>query len=164
MAAPRKRRRRKGTESAEDKNPGGRPSKFTPEAKERILLAIRSGNWLCVAARAGGITYETLREWLRQGEADLEAGKETEFSGFSVAVQEARDWVEMRNVGFIQVAARKNWSAAAWWLEKSRPDRWGKKPVQPISGGGPDEPPVNVNVITAREVVEVGTPTKGRKE
>jgi transposase-like protein len=142
--------------SAEDRDPGGRPSKFTPEAKERILMAIRSGNWLCVAARAGGVVYDTLREWLKQGEEDSAAGLVTEFSEFSVAVQEAQDWVEIRNVGFIQVAARKNWSAAAWWLEKTRPDRWGKRPVQPVSGGGPDEPPLDVSMIAVKEVVEVG--------
>jgi hypothetical protein len=46
-----------------------RPSKKTPTTEERICEALRLGATYKLAAMAGGISYETLNNWLRAAEA-----------------------------------------------------------------------------------------------
>ena len=40
-------------------------NKFTPETKEKLLAAIRGGNFRVVACQLAGITNKTLYEWLK---------------------------------------------------------------------------------------------------
>jgi transposase len=48
-----------------------RPSKYAPEFRERaILMARESQRSIAAVARDLGINHETLRQWLRQDEAD----------------------------------------------------------------------------------------------
>ena len=49
----------------------GAPSKLT-EAQPAILLGLRRGVVLEDAARAGGVSYRTLRNWVLRGEAERE--------------------------------------------------------------------------------------------
>lgn len=102
--------------------PGGRPSKLTDERAERILDALRAGNYLETAARYAGVSYDTLNEWRKR------------FPEFSEAVEKARADAEARNVAVLQQAARTKWQAAAWWLERSFPGRWGRRDEVNVSG------------------------------
>ena len=45
-----------------------RPSKLTPELMERIVRAVRAGNYPKVAARAAGISPTTYYRWMSEGE------------------------------------------------------------------------------------------------
>ena len=47
-----------------------RPTKLTPAVAERILSAIRAGNFMEVAARYAGISPSTLYRWLERGDPD----------------------------------------------------------------------------------------------
>src|SRR5687767_4244466 len=49
--------------------PMARRSKNTPTTEERICEALRLGATYKLAAMAGGISYETLNNWLRAAEA-----------------------------------------------------------------------------------------------
>jgi transposase len=98
----------------------GRPTKLTPEVKETIFKAIREGNTLQVACMKAGIVYDTMRGWLEQAE------KGGAYSVFSVELARAREEAEEVLVGEIKKAARQDWRAAAWMLERRFPDRWGK--------------------------------------
>lgn len=93
----------------------GRPSKLTDDRVERILQALRAGNYLETAARYAGIGETTLHEWRHR------------YPEFRVAVEKARADAEARNVAVIQQAAAQTWQAAAWWLERSFPARWGRR-------------------------------------
>ena len=65
-------------------------------------------------------------------------------------INNARAEAETRNVFLIQKAAKDGtWQAAAWWLERTSPKRWGRFVRTEISG--PDEGPVHV-VVTARDL------------
>lgn len=113
----------------------GRPSKLTPELQERIVQAIRAGNYIETAAAYAGIAKSTLYDWLKRG-ARAKTGK---YRAFSDAVQRALAEAEVRDVAIIGKAAQEQWQAAAWRLERKFPERWGRKDRHEVTGesGGP---------------------------
>jgi transposase len=112
-----------------------RPTKFDADVAARILTAIRVGNYMETAAAHAGISKDTLYAWLRKG-ARAKSGPLREFSD---AVQKAIADAEVRNVAVIQRAAQKHWQAAAWHLERTNHERWGRKDTIQHTGkdGGP---------------------------
>ena len=52
--------------------PMGRPSKLTADVQEKLLAVIKLGAYRAAACDFAGITPETLRNWLRRGEAEGE--------------------------------------------------------------------------------------------
>lgn len=50
----------------------GRPGKLTPEVQEKILEAIRDGNYYEAACAYAGITYRTFRYWMERGEEEAD--------------------------------------------------------------------------------------------
>lgn len=103
----------------------GRKTKLTPERQATIVRLIRAGNYLETAACAAGIDRQTLRVWLKRGAREA-AGV---YNDFVVAVDEAAAVAEARSVAIIAKAAETQWQAAAWFLERSRRDRWGRQPT-----------------------------------
>ena len=109
----------------------GRPSKFTPEVRNRILSAIRNGNTYEASAHYGGVSYDTLREWIKRGQEET-AG---EFSEFFEAIKSAEAKAEVESVALIRQAAQEGqWQAAAWFLERRKPSEWGRKDRHEIGG------------------------------
>lgn len=144
-----------GSKKQPNKAAGGRPSAFTPAAREAILKAISDGNTLNTSAVLGGVTYQTFRNWIKQGEAE---GK-GEYFAFGQAVQQAQAKAEREAVENILAAARggalieqttitttrtarngtkttetrtyekrtgPDHRAAAFWLERRNPQEWGR--------------------------------------
>ncbi len=61
--------------------------------------------------------------------------KEEAFREFFAAVEKARSESEVRNVMYIQRAAQDGtWQAAAWFLERSFPRKWGRKDRHEVTG------------------------------
>lgn len=103
----------------------GRPSKLTPEVQDRIVQAIQAGNYIEVAAQYAGVHKGTLYRWLQQAD-DPEA--DDIYRDFRDAVESARSAAEVRNVALIQKAANDGtWQAAAWYLERTSWQRWGRR-------------------------------------
>ncbi len=98
----------------------GRPSKFTEEARRKILWALRLGNYRIAAAEYAGVADRTLCTWLAKGR-DEEEGL---YADFYRDVLEAERAAEVRALGVIQQAAQRDWKAAAWFLERKFPDRY----------------------------------------
>jgi hypothetical protein len=140
---------------------------LTPELQERVLQAIRAGNTREATANYAGIGRTTLFRWLEQGEASTSG----QYRDFWNAVKKAEADCEVRNVGIIQMAcqggqvlerktvtkadgavevsekySRAEWTAAAWWLERRRPDDWGRKDRHEITGKGGEPLKLYVNV------------------
>ena len=92
-----------------------RPTKLTDARVERILAALRAGNYLETAAHLAGVSPSTLHEWRKR------------FPEFSEAVEKARAEAEAANVAVIREATTSHWQAAAWWLERSFPGRWARR-------------------------------------
>jgi len=65
-------------------------TKLTPELQDKIIAAIRAGNYLETAAASAGIQKETFYDWLRKGARHKKGDKSTEaFKSFSDAVMKA---------------------------------------------------------------------------
>lgn len=118
----------------------GRPSKLTPERQKRIVDAIRAGNYVETAAEYAGIGKTTFYRWMEQGEQ----ASHGIYREFRDAVMRARAEAEARSVALIQKAAPDDWRAAAWWLERAFPDRWG--PRQKLEHSGPEGGPIPAEV------------------
>jgi transposase-like protein len=116
----------------------GRPSKLTPEVSQRIVQAIRAGNYIETAAAYAGINKTTLYDWLKQGARELDRvqaksgrrirEKARKYVDFSNSVKKALAEAEVSDVAQISLAVRAgNWQAAAWRLERKHFERWGRK-------------------------------------
>lgn len=102
----------------------GRPTKRDPQREDRLLNYLRAGLHKETAARSAGIDPSTFYDWQRR------------FPQFSEAVEKAVSDAEAILVGKIQQAASegKNWTAAAWMLERRHPDRWARSDRLQIQG------------------------------
>lgn len=74
----------------------GRPTKLTPDRHKFIIDKIREGVPDKVACGLAGCHPLSLAEWCTQGRLDIEAGKNTIFSRFSIDVKIARSELEAR--------------------------------------------------------------------
>ena len=100
-----------------------RPLKLTPEIIGRIADAVRAGNTREAAAASVGIGETTLYRWLQRARR----GAGGPFREFWEALDKADAEAEMAMVAVVTTAAKTNYKAAAWWLERRRPDTWGRK-------------------------------------
>ena len=120
----------------EPRHPGGARSLLTIERQQRIVQSILAGNYEETAALAGGISKPTFHRWMARGrdcpaptvtDDGVTAHTDERYRLFHEAVIEARAQAEERNVMIIQQAAQTTWQAAAWWLERSFPKRYGRR-------------------------------------
>jgi transposase len=110
----------------------GRPTKLTPEVQERIVTALRAGNYRETASRHAGISYMTFRRWEMKGEAV----KSRKFCEFCEAIKKAEADAEVRDLELISKAAEEQWQAAAWKLERKYPQRWGRRDATKLELSG----------------------------
>lgn len=138
-----------------------RRSKLTPETQQAIVNALNSGNWLETAASYAGIAPATLYNWLERGRNErerIDAGADYDddeivYVEFLEAVEKARSQAQVRAVGLIQKAAIDGtWQAAAWFLERSNPQQWGR--YQRMEVTGKDGGAVEVDVTRLEEKVQ----------
>lgn len=122
-----------------------RPTGLTAELQVRIVDAIKAGNYTEVAAEAAGVSKRTYYYWMERGRKEAERleqnpsarprKSEAPFLQFFQAVKQAKAEAELRDLSIISNAARSgNWQAAAWKLERSHPERWGKKETTEHTG------------------------------
>ena len=90
---------------------GGRPSKLTPEVQEKIVTAIRAGNYAQVAAVYAGIGERTFYRWMELGKSRRQLGSA------SPGRREPAYWVQLPS-GITRRSAGNRWagraSAFAW--------------------------------------------------
>lgn len=134
----------------------GRPTKLTPELTVKICDMLRAGNYLETAAAYAGVDKATLHRWLKRGRQEIErvetsGGKgkirknEQLFVDFCNSVEKALSEGEVRDLIIISNAAKSDWKAAAWKLERKFPDRWGRKVIEAnLHHTGKDEGPIQV--------------------
>lgn len=115
-----------------------RPTKYTPDAVDRICEAIRLGATYELAAGYGGVTYETFNTWRQE---------KPEFSAQVKAAESvgAIGWLQK-----IEAAADESWQAAAWKLERRFPGDYGRTVVDQKHSGQ-----VDLAITTAKQVLRV---------
>jgi hypothetical protein len=100
---------------------GGRPTALTPKTAAAIVDMVEKGAPFAVACEAAGVHRSTGYRWRKQGKPD--EGPE-EFRAFRDALLRARARAEQRLLATIDLAAPKDWKAAAWLLQKLNPRRY----------------------------------------
>lgn len=126
--------------------------KLTPEVQQRIINALRAGNYVETASHLAGVGRASVYRWIERGRAALEreeAGDtltddEERYAVFAQEVEEARAAAMARNVTLVNTAAQTTWQAAAWWLERTNPQMWGRHLRAEVSG--PEQGPIQVQV------------------
>ena len=119
------------------KNKGGRPSAFTEERKEKILQALRAGNYRTAAAKWAGIEPGTLKAWVNRGNHG-----EPGYAEFVAAIKEAEGQAEASLVATIKKASQEHWQAAAWLLERKLYRKWCRKDAAKVEHTGANGGPV----------------------
>lgn len=119
-------RARKGRRQPRQRQPNGKTvygTRLTTDVREKILTAVRAGNYLEVAARYAGIAESTFWDWVRKGRD----GHPT-YTPFVKELDEAQAQSEVLDLARIGKAAEdpERWTAAAWRLERRYPDRYGR--------------------------------------
>ena len=111
--------------------PKDHPDKLTDITQGKIVAALKAGAYIETAAAFAGISRDTLYRWLKLG-----ARKPgTAYSRFADAVALALAESEIRDLAIIGEAAKTQWQAAAWRLERRNPARWGRRTEQPEATG-----------------------------
>jgi hypothetical protein len=95
-----------------------RPTKLTRQVHDQIILAVRAGSYLSVAAAAAGIGTSTLHRWI--------ADPRPLYRAFRDDVRRAEAEAEVRAVGMIVQAAARAPSTTLKMLERRHPERWGR--------------------------------------
>ena len=119
---------------------GGSLSKLNLEMTDLICDALGRGHYPQFAAANAGISYETLKNWLKRGRDDYERLSKLDergvplrdedyslFFDLYVKVQRALFNVQDGPLQNIVAASEEDWRAAAHFLERRFPKEWGKK-------------------------------------
>lgn len=117
---------------------------ITPEVNAKVREALEAGGYQTDAAAYAGISPRTYWSWLERGRAAverIEAGEDVDETDAALAaflhmVDGSRARVTVELAGCIREAASRDWRAAAWWLERSHPETYGKRsPGKPGTSG-----------------------------
>jgi hypothetical protein len=156
--------------------PVGRPTKLTPERQERIVTALRAGNYLTIAAEYAGVNRATVFRWLAQAD---EVGAPKAIRDFRDAVVRARAEAEHRMVDIAGRAAAggtlvrrttrtlpdgsvevdEQWTppdgrVALDFLGRAFPDRWSRRTEVTGADGGPVQMTSQTLVVHAQRISE----------
>lgn len=122
----------------------GRKSLLHDKARiDRLVDALLAANTIRNACDLSAIGETTFHRWMQKGENAPEGSPLREFRG---RIKRAMAEAQHRNVLIIQKAAATNWQAAAWFLERTRPDEWGRKSRLALSGDPEGSPILTANV------------------
>ena len=107
----------------------GRPTKMTATLTEGLLLAIRAGVPLEVAAQSQGISSSAFWDWMAAGEGRNSKVKPTPaFAEFAEKVRQAEAEAHVFVVATIRTAINKgNWQAAIAWAKMRWPKQYAER-------------------------------------
>lgn len=168
-----------------DGNPMDRPAHRPTRALDddlidRLTAEIAAGHLPTTACRLVGVSRETFHRWMRNGEADPESA----YGPFFRAIERALAMAEAEAIEQIRRVARPwkqkivkrvwlndkwvnaeeqecdmpgSWQAAAWYLERTRPERYGRRQkvthegtihVKRVRFSGPNPREVQAEVVS----------------
>lgn len=103
--------------------------KLTDEVQETIVESLENGLSIAAACGRARISKPTFYNWYNRG-AEAKSGK---YKNFHDAVDNAKDVAQSNFEVVITSAADKGtWQAAAWWLERRRPEMYKLKESREI--------------------------------
>jgi len=101
-----------------------RPTLCTPEQIEKLCALLREGNTRECACKLTGIELRTFYKWTARGRQN-----EQPFSQFVQAVKDAEGQAEAWHIANLKVHAANTWQVSCWWLERRRPEKYGKRDI-----------------------------------
>lgn len=114
---------------------------ITDTELKALTDALRGGSDVETASHFAGLSAQQVLKWLELGKLEKErrsAGlkarpSEDAYVAFWENLKKARADAIVRNVTNIQKAAADgSWQAAAWWLERTVPETYGKRAAKPV--------------------------------
>jgi hypothetical protein len=138
----------------------GRKSRLTRELQDQLTNFISRGHFETMACAACGVAESTYFRWKELGEDHLEdrGGKRvvvkarSPYREFREAVEKAKAQAQMLHLENIRASAfstekdgdktkivPKNWTASAWYLERTAPHMFGRRDT--VVEGKPDDAP-----------------------
>ncbi len=108
----------------EQPHAGGAGRKLTVERQQRICDAVRAGVRPEIAAVYCGVSARTYYRWMHNGRGH---NAEETYIAFAAAVEVALAEWETRDILLIGEAAKDDWHAAAWRLERRLPKVYGRR-------------------------------------
>lgn len=97
-----------------------RPSKLSAEVTDRVVQAVRAGNYADAACQAAGISPSTYYRWMSRGAQEPGSA----YATFRDAVLRAEAEAEVYAVAILRRAMGEDWRAAMAYLERRHPTRW----------------------------------------
>ena len=128
----------------------GRPNSFIPERTRKVLEAIQEGGTLTRAAQAGGVDYRTLRRWVERGQ-EVKKGPYWQFCQDLKKAEEAREQTILQNIIDAGQDPRY-WQAQAWFLERTHPEKYGRKERHEVTGAGGGPVQATVALMSDEEI------------
>lgn len=122
---------------------GRKPSTLDDPKVKLLLQALSAGNYVEVSCAYAGLSVAVVYQWLEKGRKEKEriaSGAEpdpskTTYVELLEAIESARAKAVIANVAIIQQAARGGtWQAAAWWLERTNPQQFGRRVQAEVTG------------------------------
>jgi hypothetical protein len=107
----------------------GRPKKITEEKEKHLLTLLQAGMTKREACAVCGISPRTLERYQADSGAFVASIEKAEAEAAAAAVLAVRKALQAGT-----------WTAAAWWLERRRPQEWGK--VERVEASGPGGGPI----------------------
>lgn len=104
--------------------------KYGKEITDQLVELIAGGMKREDSCDMIGINQDTFYAWL----------KDKRKPEFSEAIKKAEMACKQRNIARIQNASKKNWQAAAWWLERKYPEEFAIR--QKLEHSGPNGGPI----------------------
>jgi hypothetical protein len=152
----------------------GRPTKLTAALQTALADAVRLGLPLAKACDRAGVGFDTAKEWVRRGEGTDDRPPSARYASFALAIRKARADDQARRIARLEQAAKGGvvnyrrtttrangetvseerftegqWTADAWYLERSDPENWGRKDRVAVTGEGGKPLEVIVKVLGA---------------
>ncbi len=125
----------------------GAPSKCTEANRIVFCESMELAPVYSIACGVTGISYAAFQLW-----RDRAKNGEEPYLSFIAAVQKAKAKGQRDRLELINAAAKDNWPAAAWILERTAPDDFGRKARLEHTGEGGG--PVKVQVLDMSKMSE----------
>lgn len=126
----------------------GRPLKINRDRTRKMSQSIKQGAYPEVAAESVGISTTTYYRWMEKGKS----AKSGEYKEFWETIKKARAEFEVSHVDNIHRAAVSgpvSWQASAWLLERTNPERWGRREHIKQEVTNTDNTPTQINIVFA---------------
>src|ERR1044071_2677252 len=119
----------------------GRPTKFTPELRERFLVNLANSLYVETACAMTNIHKTVFYDWMQIARSAVErmkknpddetarpTAKEKALIEFMADIEQVMEEKQSRLISVIEAAAARGfWQSAAWLLERRWPERYGTR-------------------------------------